>query len=79
MSPSSAENYLADRRYVSVVVRLVLDQRGHMIHGEVVGAANTQPTRFSGWPGLNRAIRAWLAQPERDADSDDSPPSTAVT
>ena len=31
-----AENHLAERRYVSVVLRLVLDQHGQMLHGEVV-------------------------------------------
>ena len=43
MPQPPAENHLADRRYVSVVLRLVLDQHGQMIHGEVVGDATTRP------------------------------------
>jgi hypothetical protein len=61
-----AENHLADRRYVSVVLRLVLDQHGQMIHGELVGDANTPPARFSGWRGLTRAVQVWLTRHAQD-------------
>lgn len=61
-----AENHLADRRYVSVVVRLVLDQHGKMIHGEVVGDPNVRPARFSGWRGLTRALQSWLMRHEQN-------------
>jgi len=70
---SPAENHLADRRYVSVVLRLVLDQHGQMIHGEVVGDATTRPTRFSGWRGLTRAVQAWLTRHEQDGAADAPP------
>ena len=66
MPQSPAENHLADRRYVSVVLRLVLDQHGQMIHGEVVGDVNTRPDRFSGWHGLTPALQAWLTRHEQD-------------
>ena len=72
MPQSPAENHLADRRYVSVVLRLVLDQHGQMIHGEVVGDTTTRPARFSGWRGLTRAVRVWLARHEQD-DAVDEP------
>lgn len=65
-----AENHLADRRYVSVVLRLVLDQHGQMIHGEVVGDTNMRPTRFSGWPGLTCALQAWLTRHDQDGSAD---------
>jgi hypothetical protein len=68
---SPAENHLADRRYVSVVLRLVLDQHGQMIHGEVVGDATTRPARFSGWRGLTRALQTWLIRPEQDGAADE--------
>jgi hypothetical protein len=66
-----AENHLADRRYVSVVLRLVLDQHGQMIHGEVVGNANTRPARFSGWRGLTSALQAWLMRHAQDGAADE--------
>ena len=67
-----AENHLADRRYVSVVLRLVLDQHGQLIHGEVVGDSTTRPTRFRGWRGLTRALQAWLTRHERDGTINES-------
>jgi len=67
---SPAENHLTNRRYVSVVLRLVLDQHGRMIHGELVGDANTRPTRFSGWRGLTRALQAWLTRHGQDSAAD---------
>jgi hypothetical protein len=71
---SPAENHLADRRYVSVVLRLVLDQHGQLIHGELVGAANTRPARFSGWRGLTRALKVWLTRQGEDAaDAPETP------
>ena len=70
MTQPPAENHLADRRYVSVVLRLVLDRHGQMIHGEVVGDATTRPARFSGWRGLTRAVQVWLAgQEQHDPDT----------
>ena len=74
MPEPPAENHLADRRYVSVVLRLVLDEHGLLIHGEVVGDATTRPARFSGWPGLTRALQAWLAGQEQP---DTNTPPTA--
>ena len=71
MPQSPAENHLADRRYVSVVLRLVLDQHGEMIHGEVVGDTNTRPARFRGWRGLTRALQAWLTRPEQHSTADE--------
>ena len=68
-----AENHLADRRYVSVVLRLVLDAHGQMIHGEVVGDATMRPARFSGWRGLTRALQAWLTRNEQGADETEIP------
>ena len=45
---------------------MVLDQHGQMIHGEVVGDANTRPARFIGWRGLTRALQAWLTRHGQD-------------
>jgi hypothetical protein len=69
------ENHLADRRYVSVVLRLVLDQHGQMIHGEVVGDATMRPARFSGWSGLTPALQAWLARQEQNGANGAPPPA----
>ena len=56
---------------MSVVLRLVLDRHGQMIHGEVVGDANARAARFSGWRGLTRAVQAWLTRHPQDGASDE--------
>ena len=71
---SPAENDLANRHYVSVVLRLVVDQHGQLIQGELVGDVNTRPARFSGWRGLTRALQAWLTrQQDGAADEPETP------
>jgi hypothetical protein len=48
----------------------VLDQHGQMIHGEVVGDANTRPAGFNDWRGLTRALQVWLTRHEQDGTVD---------
>jgi hypothetical protein len=55
---------LGHRRLVTVVLRLVLDRQGLLVHGEVVDAANRRQQRFAGWEGLMPAVRVWV---EREA------------
>ena len=61
------ENNLAERRNVTVILRLVLDQHGQLIHGELVDVADAPQERFIGWRGMIRAVRAWLIRQERNA------------
>lgn len=59
MDPSSG-NELGHRRLVTVVLRLVLDRRGLLVHGEIVDNGNRLRGRFAGWDRLVPALRAWL-------------------
>lgn len=65
MARRSAGGKLADRRYVTVIVRLMVDARGRLVQGEIVDATATSHGRFVGWRGLIRTLRAWLASQER--------------
>lgn len=60
MSELPSEGPLPDRRYVTVVLRFVLDRGGRIDHGEIVDVDGTVHSRFSGWHGLVRALRTWL-------------------
>ncbi|MFL5802979.1 MAG: hypothetical protein ACJ8CR_14730 [Roseiflexaceae bacterium] len=71
MPTSTDENHLAEKHYVTVVVRLVLDEHGRLIHGELIDVASVIGVRFSGWRGLIRAVRSWLAQQSSKETSDD--------
>ena len=60
MSALSSEDRLSDQRYVTVTLRLLIDQRGRPARGEIVDWAVGSRGRFVGWRGLARALRALL-------------------
>jgi hypothetical protein len=51
---------LEDERYAVIVLRLVLDQRGQILRGEIVSAEGIVVSRFAAWEGLTRSLLAWL-------------------
>lgn len=55
---------LANRQYISLIVRLTLDQRGRMVQGELLDTNDTIQKRFNGPSALNRAVEAWLKAQE---------------
>lgn len=57
--PRSIER-LTDARHVTVILRLVLNRRGQLTHGEIVDVEGTTRVRFKGWRELTRALRKWL-------------------
>ena len=57
-------NHLADKRYITVVLRMVVDERGRLLHGELIDVEGVQQQRFKGWRGLVEAVRSWLSSEE---------------
>ena len=68
MSDLASEITLQNHQYISLIVRLTLDQGGHLIQGELVDTTDTLRQRFKTLSGLNDAIAAWLKQQEQTAD-----------
>jgi hypothetical protein len=64
------ENHLADRRYITVVLRLMVDERGRVTHGQLVEVANGRKQRFVGWRGLVRVVRSWLTSQGQEEEPD---------
>jgi hypothetical protein len=62
---------LGEKRYATLILRLVLDQQGRLMHGELVDVVSGFSNRFVGWRGLIRTVRAWLADQEKEGVSDD--------
>ena len=75
MPPSRGKvERLSAPRYVTIVLRLLVNRRLRLVHGEVVGVEGVEPPhRFRGWRQLLRAIRGLLtdARPD-DAGGGDS-------
>jgi hypothetical protein len=64
MSASSGVEQLSDSRYVVLILRLLVDKRGRVVHGEVGGADGGEEehwVRFRGADGLVGAVQAWLS------------------
>ena len=59
-------NHLADKRQVALVLRLTVDGRGQLVHGEVVGLRGEVLGRFATWPILIRTLRTWLDNQQED-------------
>ncbi len=59
------ESTLADRHYITLILRLTLDQDGQVIQGQLVDTTNALPEPFIGASGLNQAVAAWLRQQEQ--------------
>jgi hypothetical protein len=64
--PYTPENpTLADRHYVTLILRLTLDRSGRLIQGELATTTDARQEHFSGSAGLHRAVEAWLTQQEQ--------------
>lgn len=62
----AAEN-LDDRRYVSVILRLVVNHAGRMERGDLVDTAGVLRGRFASWQELIARLQHFL---EEDASRD---------
>lgn len=60
---------LADKQYVTRVLRLVLDQRGRFLYGQLVDAEGVDLGRFNRWRDLLPLLRASVEA----ADGGDGP------
>ena len=70
---SHLANYddLKNRTYLSLIVRLTLDQSGRLIQGELLNTTDTLRQRFTTLSELNKAVAAWLRQQEQTASKQD--------
>lgn len=67
---------LADKRYVTRVLRLVLDRRGRFLYGQLVDAEGADLGRFNRWRDLLPLLRASVEAPE-GGDSPSGPAEPA--
>ena len=70
MSNPPNEDSLMKRRYATLILRLLLDQQGQLVYGEIVDVANTHQEHFIGSSGLFSAVEAWLMQQEQNSAVD---------
>ena len=66
MPTGHAPEEIAGKRYVSLILRLLLDERGGLVYGEVVDLQARMRGRFAAWRHLARTVRAALAKNQED-------------
>jgi hypothetical protein len=71
------ENHLAEQQYITLIVRLMVDQHAKLIRGEIVNDTNTFRERFMGGHELIAAMQTWLARVE-NMDGSQTPDQTKV-
>jgi hypothetical protein len=59
---------LGHRRLVTVVLRLVLDRDGLVVHGEILDNSSRPSGRFAGWDRLVPALRARVEEASVDEE-----------
>lgn len=65
MSDPANNDDLKNRYYLSLIVRLTLDQYGRLIQGELVDTTATFQRRFTTLSDLNDAVAGWVKQQEQ--------------
>lgn len=73
MDHPPSESNLAKQHYVTLIVRLMIDDQGQVIHGEMMDDSRTLRKRFTSGAGLISLIQAWLTTHKPD-DGDGSRP-----
>lgn len=58
-----AGDQLSDKRYVTIMLRLVLDRANRLVQGEFVDLNGQLLGRFASCTGLANALRQWLSAP----------------
>jgi len=70
MASVSVPDQLSDSRYVTLIVRILVDPAGELVHGDVAGSAGPESTgrwiHFHGASGLLGAVQAAVADTTAD-------------
>jgi hypothetical protein len=70
LPPHQPAEFLGDKTYVTVILRLLLGRHGQLEHGEVVDIDGTSQGRFKGWRGLTSTLRRWAASQHAEVNAD---------
>ena len=53
---------LANKRHITLILRLVVDSDGTLAYGEVLDMESGSSARFANWQNLERTIQALIAK-----------------
>ncbi len=55
------DNHLADKRHITLILRLAIDRDTQLVYGELVNLEGVSIGRFMEWPKFTEVLQAWLA------------------
>ena len=68
MPPTSTSERLADRRPLTLILRLLFDAQGTLVYGEVVDIEGEICGRFIEWPDLTTVVRRFVERKTADTE-----------
>jgi hypothetical protein len=68
VATTSTRDRLADQRYLTLILRLVVSARGELVRGELVDVDGDCADRIARWRELTPAVRALVMSHQQDAD-----------
>lgn len=61
MLPDEPHNdQLSEKHQVTLILRMLMDEHSHLLHGELVDVSGNSWGHFSGWENLVTVLREWL-------------------
>ncbi len=71
MSPSvPVDDNVSDASNLTLILRLVINRRGELMHGEIVDVDLRSLGRFAAWTQMVRILRTWLESQSTDESAD---------
>ena len=55
------DNHLADKRHITLILRLAIDKDDQLVYGELVDLRGVSIGRFVEWPKLAQIIQTWIS------------------
>ena len=55
------DNHLADKRHITLILRLAIDKDAQLVYGELVNLEGVSIGHFMEWPKLTEVIQTWFA------------------
>jgi hypothetical protein len=60
LSTQPQSDQLSNKAYITVILRVLIDKQGRLVHGEVIDQQGHLRSRFSSWQWLGTAVRSAL-------------------
>ena len=64
------DNHLANKRHITLILRLAIDKDDQLVYGELVDLGGVSIGRFVEWPKLAQVIQTWMTNQDTGPPND---------